>query len=235
MKILYFVMSLMVIALFSSFKASEACEYAGSNIGYVKTQTQMALDDDDLNKAKFLTYKAIKAIHKLKRQLNECGCEQAAINIEESEYHLKRATMATSLQGAKILLIEAYNKTLASLKALERHHLHENSTISEDLAMNSIESQEKIDLPPVFLLDEEALHVRIDDSLIPYEESIQKVIDSVNCTDARAFAERIFKTCELELLKPGLSEGKKYYNLKTQEITAEALRKLGDCGSSGTK
>ena len=234
MKTLYFVLSLLAIGLFSSFTASEACEYAGSNIGYVRTQTRMALEDNDLNKAKFFTYKAIKAIYKLREQLDECGCEQAVINIEESQYHLKKATKATSIQGVKVLLREAYNKTVTSLEAIERHHLHDNSEIGKELTMNSLENREQIDLP-IFHLDNEALHVMIDDSLIPYEESLKRVVDSVNCKDARAFADRIFQICEQELLKPDLSEGKKYYNLKTQEITADALRKLGDCGTSYSK
>lgn len=234
MKTLYFVLSVLAIVIFSSFETSEACEYAGSNIGYVKSQTQMALEDNDLNKAKFLTYRALKAIYKLKGQLGECGCEQAVINIEESEFHLKKAAKASSLQVAKSMLSEAYNKINMGLQAIDRHHLHDNKASGNDLAMNSLENKEKIDLP-AFFLDDEALHVMIDDSLIPYEESLQKVVNSVNCKDARVFAERIFQICEQELLKPDLSEGKKYYNLRTQEITADALRKLGDCNSSYSK
>lgn len=234
MKTLYFVLSLLVISLFSSFKTSDACEYAGSNIGYVKTQTELALGDNDLNKAKFITYRAIKAIYRLRKQLDECGCEQAAINIEESQFHLKKATKATSLQGAKILLSEAYLKTNASLEAIEKHQLHENSGMGEVIALNNFEEPQNIGMP-MLSLEKDDLHVMIDDSLIPYEESLQKVVNSVQCKDARAFAERIFKICEQELLKPDLSEGKKYYNLKTQEITADALRQIGECESSFSK
>ena len=230
MKTRYFVLPVLAIALLSSFSINDACEYAGSNIGYVKTQTQTALDDNDLNKAKFLTYKAIRAIYKLRGQLDECGCEEAAINIEESQYHLIKATKATSIQEAKASLIEAYNKTVASLEAITRHHLHKNSEIGNDLVLNKLENREKINLS-IPHLDKEVLHVMIDDSLIPFEVSLHKVVDSVNCKDARAFAERIFQICEQELLKNNLSEGKKYYNLRTQEITADALRKLGDCGA----
>src|SRR6056297_1075845 len=118
MKTLYITLSVLTISLFSSFKTSEACEYAGSNIGYVKTQTQMALEDNNLNKAKFLTYKALKAIYELKGQLRECGCEQAVLNIGESEFHLKKAVKANSLQAAKSLLTEAYNKLVTSLEAI---------------------------------------------------------------------------------------------------------------------
>jgi hypothetical protein len=222
------VLSLSAISLLSSFKTNEACSYAGSNIDYVKTQTALAIEGNDLNKTKFLTYRAIKAIYKLRKQLNECGCEQAILNIEESQFHLKKATKATSLQGAKALLMEAYNNTLVSLAATEKHHLHQKTGVGEALAMNTIENPKSPNFSAIHLAKND-LHVLIDDSLIPYEKSLQRVVDSVDCKDAAAFAQRIFKICEQELLQQNLSEGKKYYNLKTQEITANALKKLGDC------
>ena len=234
MKTLYFVLSFLTISLLSSFKTSEACEYAGSNIGYVKTQTQLALKENDLNKSKYFTYKAIKATYKLKEQLDECGCEQAAINIEESQYHLKKAAKESTTPGIKLLLTAAYDKLAASLEAIEKHHLHGNSEISKNFVINSLENREKIELP-IFHLDNEAMQVIIDDSLIPFEESLQKVVDSVDCKSARAFAQRIFQNCEQALLQSDISERKKYYNLKTQEITANALRDLGNCDASYSK
>lgn len=228
MKTLYIVLSVLAIGLCSSFKTNSACEYAGSNIGYVKTQTQLALADKDLNKAKFNTYKAIKAIYKLRKQLEECGCEQALINIEESQYHLKKATKATSLENAQILLLEAHKKVVFSLEAIERHHLHENLELKDDPSLKTAETSRKKEWSSP-LMQGQALRVLIDDSLIPYEQSLQKIIDSVNCKDARAYAERVFEICQQELLKPDLSEGKKYYNLRTQEITAEAIRALEGC------
>lgn len=234
MKTRYLVLSLLAIGLFSSFKMSEACQYAGSNIGYVKTQTQLALEDKDLNKAKFNTYKAIKAIYKLRKQLEECGCEQALINIEESQFHLKKATKATTMEHAQLLLLEAYHKVVLSLEALERHHLHESNELHDDPALTRAQTTEKKNWSE-YHLEGQALRVMIDDSLIPYEESLQRIVDSVNCKDARAYAERVFKICEQELLKPGLSEGKKYYNLRTQEITAEAIKELENCEFSRSK
>ena len=231
MKTLYFVLCLLLIPLCSSFSTNDACEYAASNIGYVKTQTELALEDNDLNKLRFTTYRAIKAIYKLRAQLNECDCEQAVIDIEESHMYLKKATKATSLQAARMLLNEAYTKSVSSLKAIEKHQLNENPGTAGTLIINNFKDSQDSSIL-VFTLEKDELHIMIDDSLIPYEKSLQKVVDSVQCKDARAFAERIFKICEQELLKPNLSEGKKYYNLKTQEITADALRQLGDCSSS---
>lgn len=234
MKTLYFVLSVWAIGLCSSFKTSEACEYAGSNIGYVKTQTQSAMANNDLNKAKFITYKAIRAIYKLRKQLEDCGCEQALINIEESQYHLKKATKATSIENAQILLMEAYKKVVFSLEAIERHHLHENLEVNDNPSMEHTQKAGNKGRSAI-QLQGQALRVMIDDSLIPYEKSLQTIVDSVNCKDARAYAERIFKICEQELLKPNLSEGKKYYNLRTQEITAEAIKELEACETSYSK
>lgn len=230
MKTLYFVLSFLAIGLLSSFNTSEACAYAGSNIGYVKAQTQLALNENDINKSKYFTYKAIKAIYKLKKQLDECGCEQAAINIEESQFSLKEAAKEASFQGIKPHLTEAYDKLSASLEAIERHHLHGNSEIVENFTLSSLENREKIELP-VFRLENDAMKVIIDDSLIPFENSLQKVVDSVDCISARALATRIYQNCEQNLLQAGISERKKYYNLKTQEITANALKEIGECNS----
>ena len=71
-----------------------------------------------------------------------------------------------------------------------------------------------------------ALERKIDSSLISYKKSLEKVVQTVDCQEALAYATRIFEHCELELLKPNLTEGKKYYNLRTKEITAQALEEL---------
>ena len=79
------------------------------------------------------------------------------------------------------------------------------------------------------------MYHRIDTSLLKYKESLAIVVDSLSCTDAKTFADNIFQQCEQALLKNNLSEAKKYYNLKTKEITAEALLRLGNCGSEDAK
>lgn len=235
MKTLYILASVMALYLFSSFTEREACEYAGSNIGFVKSQTEKAIDANDLNRTKFLIYQALKAIYKSQDQLTDCGCGIATITIEESEHHLKMAVRATSIDGAKILLSEALSKTLASLEALSKHHLHEKQDTSKDLAMNEVASEDALVSFEVEKLDNNLLHRMIDDSLLDYEASLDKVITTLTCKDARAYAHKIFKHCEQELLNANLSEGKKYYNLRTQEITAEAIKRLGNCEPSKAK
>ena len=92
--------------------------------------------------------------------------------------------------------------------------------------MNMDNPAEKI---PEVQLENRFLQEKIDISLETYRESLLKVVLTVDCKEARAFAERIYKHCEKELLKPNQTEGKKYYNLRTQQITAQALEELGNC------
>jgi hypothetical protein len=75
----------------------------------------------------------------------------------------------------------------------------------------------------------EALRKQIDESLKSYKTSLDEVVRSVECRDAYTFAHRIYRHCEQELLKPDLTEAKKYYNLRTKQITSEALDKLKKC------
>lgn len=227
MKKVYFTIGILTIVLFSSFKKNKACEYAGSNIGFVKTQTEKALEENDLNKAKFFTYKALNAIEKSKIQFTNCGCEDATLIIEEGLQNLKMATKATTLGASKILLNRALENTLGSLEALENHEMHQSSFSANVLAMNTVESSNsKLALK---IPETDVLYHRIDESLKKYEVSLDKIVNNVNCKEARAYATRVFDHCEAELLKPNLTEGKKYYNLRTKEITAAALNKLGDC------
>lgn len=227
MKKIYFTLLLIAFCLFSSFKPSVACEYAGSNIGFVRSQTERAITINDINKARFFAYKALNAIEKSKKQLNKCGCDYAAKNIEEGLDNLKKAIKATTLSGTRILLNRALENTLGSLEALEKHELHNSKFASDVLVMNTVQANN----PKIAMkrFDMKSLHQKIDESLLNYQESLNTIVNTVNCKEARAYAKKVFNHCEAQLLKPNLSEGKKYYNLRTKEITAEAILRLGDC------
>ena len=206
----------------------KACEYAGSNISFIKTQTQKAIAAEDLNLSRYHAYKALNAIEKSREQFEACNCEYANKNIFESMENLKRATKVSSLNGTKILLRRALDNALGSLEALEKHEeLHGSRYASDVLAMNTREAgqrQKSMKLP-----EGPALRQQIDQSLKNYEKSLQEVVRTVDCKDAYAFAHRIFRHCEAELLKPDLTEAKRYYNLKTKQITAKALDELKEC------
>lgn len=229
MKILHVMLYSIALLLLSSFAPGEACSYAGSNMNYVKARTEEALQMDDINKARFYAYKAIKVIQTSTNRFNDCGCKDAAINIEESLISLKAATKSTSLNGTRILLQEALQQIIDALDALDQHEMHDVVFPSKDIAMN-VEVGMEAELI-ANELEKNELYEQIDNSLAKYSKSINTVVDSVNCLEARAFANTIYARCEQQLLKPNLSEGKKYYNLRTKEITAKALLRLGDCGS----
>lgn len=229
MKILYTMLYGMAILLLSSYAPSEACGYAGSNMNYVKARTEEALATQDINKSRFYIYKAIKVIQTSTSRFEDCGCEDAEINIEESLINLKAATRSTSLNGTRILLQEALEQIEDALDALEQHKMHDTSFSSKDFAMNVTEDTRSKSTKPKEKLLKTELYERIDLSLANYQKSVDRVVNSVNCVEARAFVNNIYIHCEQQLLRSDLSEGKKYYNLKTKEITAEALARIGDC------
>jgi len=227
MKYYYAIHIVVLVFLFSSFKIDKACEYAGSNINFVKTQTEKAIAVDDINQARYFAYKALNAVEKSKNHLNECGCEYAAESIAEGLSNLKLAIKATSLNSTRILLNKALENTLGGLESLEEHELHDSKYGSDLLAMNTIVA--KKEKSSMKKLEKKEFERKIDMSLEKYRESLNKIVISVDCKEARAFAENIYSHCEQQLLLPNLTEGKKYYNLKTKDITAAALQKLNDC------
>ncbi len=227
MKAFHFFSYALILLLLTALKPTEACEYAGSNITFVKTQTEKALSKDDLNLTRYHAYKALNAIEKSKQQMEDCGCDYASIGIEESEYLLKRATKVSAIQDAKALLKRVLTHIDESISALENHHEHVSTAAKDDLAMNIADSngQKGLASKPKHTF----LKNKIDTALEKYRVSMAKVVETIDCKEAKAFAERIYQECEKELLTPNLSEGRKYYNLQTQKITAEALQNIGDC------
>lgn len=225
-----FLLCTMALLLFSSFTKNLECEYAGSNLGFAKSQTQKAIAINDINQARYYAYKALNAIIKSKKQLTICGCEYAKEGIEESQMDLKLATQATTLHSARILLSRSLENTLGSLEALEKHHLHGSKYASDVLVLNTKDAEEKN--ASLKELGIKTLNEKIDSSLENYRKSLDKVVETVNCREAKEFAQRIYDNCEQQLLKENLSEGKRYYNLRTKEITADALKRIGACISN---
>ncbi|MCM4171378.1 hypothetical protein DHD32_07795 [Arenibacter sp. TNZ] len=213
--------------IFSSFKNNKACEYAGSNLAYIQSQTEKAISTEDINMSKYFAYKALNAIVKSKSQLEDCGCEHAMELIHESSLNLTNATKAISMPSAKILLEKALDNATGSLEALDEHDSHDSRYNNDVLAMNTktaiaAKKSEK-------LMDNKTLENKVDIALAKFKVSLDKVVESVDCAEALAYTQNIFNICEQQLLNPRLSEGKKYYNLRTKEIASKALERLGDC------
>jgi len=131
------------------------------------------------------------------------------------------------LSSVKILLKKALDNALGSMEALDEHDSHDSRYNNDVLAMNTKTSiAEKKSHKP---LDKNTLEIKVDIALEKFKESLDKVVESVDCKEATAFAQNVYNICEQQLMKPNLSEGKKYYNLKTKEIAANALKKLSGC------
>lgn len=226
MKYSYFILIAIVCSL-SSFKPIKPCEYAGSNIGFVKTETQKAINEEDINISKYHTYKAIRAIENSKEQLNNCGCDYAANSMNDSFNDLVLATKTNTLRSNRVLLKRSLEKTVSSLEAIEKHELHDSNYASDVLAVNTLEvtNSKKSKASPKGVY----LERKIDSALLKYEVSLSNIVKNVDCKEALNYAKKIYEHCEQELLKPNLSEGKKYYNLRTKEITAQAIEELNNC------
>jgi hypothetical protein len=196
-------------------------------MGFAKSQINAALLTDDINQARFYAYKAVNALEKSKTQLEVCGCTYAKSSMIENLDALLLATKSTTLEGTKTYLdksIELINNTMFVLDSHESH----NSTYANDvLSMNTNTASKTV----INTKDRKnlSLNEKINLSLAKYKVSLEKVVATVNCKEAKAFAQRIFDECENQLLKSNISEGSKYYNLRTKEITQNALNKIGEC------
>lgn len=231
MRFFLLILVIMLSAALTSFSANKACEYMGSNIGYIQKQTKKALEAPDLNTSRYYAYKALNAIEKSKEQFMACGCELAEQSIIESLEHLKRATRVSSLTGTRLILEKALSGVESSLQALEEHEeMHQSLYGSDQLSMNTRESymEELKGKIPVG----KALQKKIDQALLSYQNSLEVVVNTVPCKEAYELALKNYERCEEELLRPELTEAKKYYNLRTKEITAVALEKLRECTTS---
>ncbi|WP_084182011.1 hypothetical protein [Maribacter ulvicola] len=205
------------------------CEYANSNMGYAKSQINAALLAQDINKARFYAYKALSALEKSKNQLHICGCKYAKESLLENIEVLLLATKSTTLAGTISYLNTSIELTDNTIIVLESHDIHNSIYANDLLSVNSSSSAKHT--PTISNTHQNELFTTIDKSLEKYRSSLDKVVQSVNCKDASAFATKIFNECEAQLLQPNISEGSKYYNLRTKEITQEALNKIGSCPS----
>jgi hypothetical protein len=206
---------------------SNACDYAGSNISYIRTQTQNAIDAQKLNMVHYYAYKALNAIEKSKQQFYDCGCEYAQQSIEEGENNLRKAIKVTSLLSSRMLLEKAMENAKGSLESLQDHHeIHTSEYGNNMLSLNTndLKKPQKRFQPT----QGKKLTSKIDSSLVSFQNSLNKVVLTIECQEAQDYILGIFERCELELLKTNLTEGKRYYNLRTKEIAAKALEGLSD-------
>ncbi|ADV47710.1 hypothetical protein Celal_0366 [Cellulophaga algicola DSM 14237] len=227
MKSKYTLLYVVLIIACSSFATNRDCEYVGSNIEYITSQTKKALTETDLNKTKYQIYKAINAIEKTRVKLNDCGCSYASKNLFEGLDNLILATKTSSIAGARVLINKALEKTALSLESLKEHHTHQSKYQADVLTLNTKNSEkEKLDSKEA---RDRELRQAIDSSLVKFEKSLEDVITTVDCEEAKNFIIEIKNKCDQALLNDELSEGKKYFNLRTKVIATNALTKISNC------
>jgi hypothetical protein len=206
----------------------DACINTESMIRFVEDQTEQALEEEELNLIRFHTYKALNAIERTRNQLHSCGCDYARKNLLESLEKLKLASRVTTLEGTRIPLSRAMEYIKAAKEALRLHdEMHERPFGQElmvsDTGMPSQTQAKRL------IEEEKALEAKIEEALINYENSLQDVVEGVPCQEAVVFVQRVYAHSQKQLESSDLTPARKYYNLRTKEITENALERLSGC------
>ena len=206
----------------------EACVNAESMIRYVEEQTEQALEEKQLDQIRYHTYKALNAIERTRIQLQTCGCDYARKNLLESLEKLKLASRVTTLEGTRIPLIRAMDYIKAGKEALKQHEDMHERPFGQQLMVT--ESGMPSQTQAKRLIEEEkALEAKIEEALVNYRQSLDEVVEGVPCDEALVFVQRVYAHCEKQLQNEDLTPARKYYNLRTKEITENALARLGEC------
>lgn len=222
------ILGVLFLLLMASFTTINACAFANQHSVFIKSQTQLAIESSDLEQAKYYAYKALKGINKTKNNFKDCGCENALVNIKQAEQNLKQATKTNSLEASKSFLQTALKSTMISINALEEFEDGDNTTYGNDvLVLNTkqvLNEQGGVILPKAKRLKE-----AIDLNVSQFEQSLQNVLEHVECGDAFNFISKIHTKTKEKLGDKSLSEAKIYYHGRVKEITYNALLSLEGC------
>ncbi|ADY27974.1 MULTISPECIES: hypothetical protein [Cellulophaga] len=207
---------LLAALLLFSFVTNTACDLVNSNLEFALKQTKNAEKSQDINTVKFHTYKAIKIVQKLDKQLKDCGCSTANKEITEGLNLLKDITHSTSLSTAKLMLEDA-RKSISS--GIDKIATYSKKTTSNTDKKISAENAK--------------VYATVDSILIPLEKSmLAMTVEKDNCKEAYATALAIYEKNELKLMDESLTEAKKYYHLRSIEIAKKTMKKLEDCAKA---
>ncbi len=227
--------NLLIILIFfglQDLKASPAdtsCRNMESLLGFVEDHILNALEAEELQMARYHTFKALNTLVKSENNFGACQCDFALKNIRQCEAGLKLATRVSTIDGTQILLKRALEDVRATEEALEEHEsMHTGPYDNELLAMNTLNAKPASSSSGI-KSEMLALESKIDQSLVAYRRSLDEVVRTVPCDEALDFVRRVYAHCEKQLLREDLSAAKRYYNIKTKEITENALDNLRNC------
>ncbi len=223
-----FVIGMICLWVMSSFTVRNACEYASSNLEYIKSKIEAAVVAKDLQMSKYHAYKALNGIEKTKANFVDCGCEGTIESLESATYELKQATRAETLEASKKSLHLALESTLIGVKVLRIFEQEVTSTYGNDiLVLNTKDALN--DQDGMFLTPTHTVREQVHSCLLGFESSLDKVVNEVECEEAHRFISNIYEEARLVLLNTELSEHKKQYHQRVKTLAQEALVRLGEC------
>lgn len=220
------ILSLWLMASFSP--PANACEYASSNLEYIKSKIEDAVMAKDLNLAKYHAYKALNGIEKTKDNFMDCGCEGAIESLESTLHYLKTATKARAFTKANPALLKALERTITGINVLRKFEQETSSDYGSNvLVMNTTDV---LDFNHGMMLTQgAAIKKQVHQCLLSFESSLNKVVSDVDCEDAHRFVSNIYEEARLTLLNTNLSQHKKEYHQRVKTLAKEALESLGNC------
>ncbi|MCR9225911.1 MAG: hypothetical protein NXH90_00620 [Flavobacteriaceae bacterium] len=227
--LMVFAIGLLGLWLMASFSTpANACQYASSNLEYIKSKIEEAVMAKDLNLAKYHAYKALNGIEKTKGNFMDCGCEGAIESLESTLDYLKTATKTGALTKAKPLLHKALERTIIGINVLREFEEETSSDYGSNvLVMNTTDV---LDFNNGMMLTQGAtIKKQVHQCLLSFESSLDKVVSDVDCEDARRFVTNIYEEARLTLLNTNLSQHKKEYHQRVKILAKEALESLGNC------
>ncbi|WP_139063767.1 hypothetical protein [Flagellimonas eckloniae] len=223
-----FIIGVISLLILSSFISRSACEYANSNIEYIKNQMQEAVVANDFEMSKYYAYKAINGIEKTRLNFIDCGCQGTIESLEKALYYLKKGAKEPTLKDAKKYLHIALESTTIGINVLKEFEQDFSSPYGNNvLVLNTKDALEHQTDDP--MPHGEHLRTHVHNCLLGFESSLDKVVNEVPCKEAQAFISKIHEEARLKLMNVGLSEPKKQYHQRVKTIAEDALLQLGDC------
>ncbi|WP_136468415.1 hypothetical protein [Flagellimonas onchidii] len=224
--LIVFVIGIIGLLLMASFTTRNACEYASSNLEFIKEQTQKAIISGNFEKSKYHAYKALNGIEKTRLNFLDCGCSGTIESLERALSHLKSATATKSFDDSKEWLHLALENTIIGIKVLRVFEQELSNTYGHQLVLNTEEVTEN---EAGTLLPQGDLKKRVHNCLLGFETSLDKVVTEVDCEEANRFITRIHNDAQSTLLKTELTVAKKEYHQRVKDIAHDALKRLGEC------
>ncbi len=226
--LIVFILGLISLLILSSFISRDACEYANSNLDYIKSKTEAAIVAKDFEQSKYLAYKALNSIEKTRSNFIDCGCDGTIESLEAALWYLKEATKAPSFTASKKSMHTALENIKIGAKILKIFEEESTSAYGNDILF--LNTKDALDEQGGVVLNQDnPVKKQVHNCLLSFESSLDKVVSDVECKEAYQFIVNIHEEASITLLNTDLSEHKKQYHHRVKTITQDALGRLGDC------